>query len=197
MHATHGMSGEIMTASIAPVERPDPITSNLRGFLLLFFILQCLSVPYYLYGIFDQVRIMPDVLEPSPYAVAYHRFELLFTVAIVIAIMIGLFLVLVRDPRTVSWWRALLAISLVSSVAHIWLERGLPHEHFRPIPEILLRHGALGATIWLAYWTFSARVKVAFGPHYAQPPVSYAVLGAMTAVAVLLVILVIGAATLG
>jgi hypothetical protein len=39
-------------------------------------------------------------------------------------------------------------------------------------------------------------VKVAFGPHYAQPAVSYAVLGAVTAVATLIVLLVIGAASL-
>ena len=186
-----------MAASIAPVERPEPITSNLRGFLLLFFIGQCLLLPYYLYGIFEQVRVIPSVLEPSPYAVAYERFELLFSAAIVVAMVIGLFLLLVRDPRTIAWWRTVLAIALVISVAHIWLVRALPHAHFRPIPEILIRHGALGASIWLAYWVFSSRVKAAFGPHYAQPPVSYAVLGAVAAVAVMIVILVIGLATLG
>jgi hypothetical protein len=185
-----------MSTSIAPAERPDPMTSNLRGFLLLFSILQCIDLPYSLYAIFGGVRITTRALEPSSYTVAYNRFELLLGVAIFLVTAIGLFLILVRDPRTVAWWKSFSAIALVISVAYIWLERGLPHAHFRPIPDILLRHGALGASIWLAYWTLSARVKVAFGPHYAQPPVSYAVLGAVAAVAMLIVMLVIGAATL-
>jgi hypothetical protein len=50
--------------------------------------------------------------------------------------------------------------------------------------------------IWLAYWTLSARVKVAFGPHYSQPPVSYSVLGSVAAVAILLVLLAMGAGSL-
>jgi hypothetical protein len=186
-----------MAASIAPVERPDPITSNLRGFLLLFFILQCIVLPFSLYAIYGGVRFTTSALEQGSYAVAYNRFELLLGVAIFLVTAIGLFLILVRDPRTVAWWKSFSAIALVINVAHIWLERALPHGHFRPIPEILIRHGALGASIWLAYWTFSARVKAAFGPHYAQPPVSYAVLGAVAAVAMLIVMLVIGAATLG
>ncbi len=185
-----------MATSIAPTERPDPITSNLRGFLLLFFVLQCVVLPYYLYGIFDRVRITPRVLDPSPYAVAYHCLELLLSVATFVATVIGLFLIIVRDPRTVAWWKTFSLIALVISVAHVWLVRALPHEHFRPMSDILVRHGFPGAAIWLAYWTLSARVKVAFGPLYAQPAVSYAVLGAVTAVATLLVLLVMGAATL-
>lgn len=185
-----------MATSIAPAERPDPITSNLRGFLLVFFVLQCVVLPYYLYGLFDQVRIAPRVLDPSPYTVAYHRFELLLGVAIFVATVIGLFMIIVRDPRTVAWWKTFSAISLVISVAHVWLVRALPHEHFRPISDILVRHGFPGTAVWLAYWTLSARVKVAFGPLYAQPPVSFAVLGAVTALATLIVLVVIGVATL-
>lgn len=186
-----------MAASIVPEERPDPITSNLRGFLLLFFIMQCLVLPYYLYGLFDQIRVTPSILEPSQYAVKYHHFEALLGAAIFVCTVVGLFLIVVRDPRTIAWWRAVLAISLVISVVHVWLVRGLPHEHFRPISEILVGHGSLGAAIWFAYWTLSSRVKLAFGPHYAQPAVSYAVLGAVTAVSILIVLLVIGVATLG
>ena len=66
-----------------------------------------------------------------------------------------------------------------------------------PSPDILIHHGVLGAAIWLAYWTLSARVKVAFGPHVRTAPVSFAVLGAVMALATLLVLLVIGAASLG
>ena len=40
-------------------------------------------------------------------------------------------------------------------------------------------------------------MKVAFGPLYAQPAVSFAVLGAVMALATLIVLLVIGAASLG
>ena len=189
--------GEDMAISIAPRERPDPITSNLRGFLLLFFVMQCVVLPYYLYGIFDGVRITPEVLDRHPYAVAYNRFELLLGVSIFIATVIGLFLVIVRDPRSIAWWKTLSLLSLVISVAQVWLVRGLPHAHVRPVSETLVRHGFVGSAIWLAYWTLSARVKIAFGPLYAQPPVSYAVLGAVTAVATLLVLLVIGVATLG
>ena len=185
-----------MATSIAPAERPDPITSNLRGFLLLFFVLQCMVLPYYLYGTFEQVRITPDVLDPSPYAVAYQHFELLLGVPMFVATVIGLFLMIVRDPRTIAWWKTFSAISLAISVAHVWLVRGLPHQHFRPISYILVQHGFPAAAIWLAYWTLSARVKVAFGPLYAQPAVSFTVLGAVMALATLIVLLVIGAASL-
>ena len=130
-----------MATSIAPAERPDPITSNLRGFLLLFFVLQCMALPYYLYGTFEQVRIIPDVLDPSPYTVAYQRFELLLGVPMFVATVIGLFLMIVRDPRTIAWWKTFSAISLGISVAHVWLVRGLPHQHFRPISYILFNTG--------------------------------------------------------
>jgi hypothetical protein len=185
-----------MAATIAPAEREDPITSNLRGFLLLFFVLQCLVLPTYLYDCFKQVRIVPRILDPHPFEIAFHRFELLNGAAVFVAAVIGLFLMLVRDPRTRAWWMAFGGISLALSVAHVWLVRELPHEHFRPVLDILFRHGFLGSTIWLAYWTLSARVKVAFGPHYAQPAVSYNVLGAVAAVAMLIVLLTIGAASL-
>ena len=118
--------GEDMAISIAPRERPDPISSNLRGFLLLFFVMQCVVLPYYLYGIFDGVRITPEVLDRHPYAVAYNRFELLLGVSIFIATVIGLFLVIVRDPRSIAWWKTLSLLSLVISVAQVWLVRGLP-----------------------------------------------------------------------
>jgi hypothetical protein len=196
IHGAREFPGEDMATSIAPAERPDPISSNLRGFLLLFFVLQCIVLPYYLYGMFDQVRFTSEIPDPSPYTVAYLRFELLLGIPTFVATVIGLFLIIVRDPRTIAWWKTFSSIALAISVAHVWLVRALPHEHFRPISDILVRHGFPGTAIWLAYWTLSSRVKVAFGPHYAQPAVSYAVLGAVTAVATLIVLLVIGAASL-
>jgi hypothetical protein len=184
-----------MATSIAPAERPDPIAGNLRGFLLLFFVLQCLVLPWYLYGMFHRVGISSSALDPSPYVAAYNVFEFLLGLPMFVATVIGLFLILARDPRTIAWWKTFAAISLVISVAHVWLVRGLPHQHFRPISTILVQHGFPGAAIWLAYWTLSSRVKVAFGPHYSKPAVSYAVLGAVTAVATLIALLVMGASS--
>ena len=185
-----------MATSIAPAERPDPLAGNLRGFLLLFFVLQCLVLPYYLFGMFHAAGVTTSSLDPSPYVISYNRFEYLLGLPMFVATVIGLFLILARDPRTIAWWKTFSAISLALSVAHVWLMRGLPHEHFRPITTILVQHGFPAAAIWLAYWTLSSRVKVAFGPHYAQPAVSYAVLGAVTAVATLIVLLVMGASSL-
>jgi len=185
-----------VATSIAPAERPDPLAGNLRGFLLLFFVLQCLVLPYYLYWMFYGRGFSSSSLDPSPYVDVYNLFEYLLRLPIFVATVIGLFLILARDPRTIGWWTAFSGISLVISVAHVWLVRGLPHEHFRPITTILVQHGFPAAAIWLAYWTLSSRVKVAFGPHYAQPAVSYAVLGAVTAVATLIVLLVMGASSL-
>jgi len=185
-----------MATSIAPAERPDPMAANLRGFLLLFFVLQCLVLPYYLYWMFYGRGFSSSSLDPSPYVDVYNLFEYLLRLPIFVATVIGLFLILARDPRTIGWWKTFSGISLVISVAHVWLVRGLPHEHFRPISTILVQHGFPGTAIWLAYWTLSSRVKVAFGPHYAQPAVSYAVLGAVTAVATLIALLVMGASSL-
>ena len=52
------------------------------------------------------------------------------------------------------------------------------------------------ATVIGLFLMLSSRAKVAFGPHYAQPAVSYAVLGAVTAVATFVVLLVLGVGSL-
>jgi hypothetical protein len=130
-----------MATSIAPAERPDPIAGNLRGFLLLFFVLQCLVLPYYLFGMFHRGGFSTSSLDPSPYAQSYNVFEYLLGLPMFVATVIGLFLILARDPRTIVWWKSFSAIALVISVAHVWLVRGLPHQHFRPISTILVQHG--------------------------------------------------------
>jgi hypothetical protein len=185
-----------MATSIAPVEREDPDTSNLRGFLLLFFVAHCCFLPYFLYGCFDEVRTIGGIPSSHPLAIAYHHVEVVVAATAFIATLLGLFLILVRDPRTRAWWIAVGWISVANSVAHVWLVRGLPHQRLHPISDIVVRHGLIGAVIWLAYWTLSARVKVAFGPRYSQPPVSYSVIGAVAAVAILLVLLAMGAGSL-
>jgi hypothetical protein len=188
--------GDDMDTSIAAVEREDPSTSNLRGFLLFFFVAHSFFLLYFLYVSFDEVRIIRRILSSHPVEIAYHRIELMIAASAFVLTAIGLFLILVRDPRTRAWWIAVASISVALSVAHVWLVRELPHQHLRPVSDILVRHGFLGAVVWLAYWTLSARVKTAFGPHYSQPPVSYTVLGAITAVATLIVLLAIGAGSL-
>ena len=186
----------VMATTIAPAERPDPITSNLRGFLLVFFVLHCFALLWYLALCFRDARIAPSALDPSRYESAYDRFALLSDGAFFVATAIGLFLILVRDPRTRGWWMTLTSMLLVLDVAQVWLTRALPHQRLHPVFDILVRNGFVGSAIWLAYWTFSSRVKIAFGSHYAQPSVSSAVLGALAVVAVVIVLLTIGAASL-
>jgi hypothetical protein len=185
-----------MATSIAPVEREDPGTSNLRGFLLLFFIAHCCFLPYLLYSCFDEVRIIGGISSSHTLASTYHHIELAVSATAFLATLMGLFLILVRDPRTREWWIAVGWISVANSIAHVWLVRELPHQRLHPVSDILVRHGFIGAVVWLAYWTLSARVKEAFGPHYAQPPVSYSVLGSVAAVAILIVLLAMGAGSL-
>lgn len=185
-----------MATSIAPLEQEDPGTSNLRGFLLLFFVAQCVLLPYGVYQCFDEPRIIRRLSYLNPSAYTFHYIEAAYLGGLTVATVIGLFLILVRDPRTRHWWIALLSCAFALDVAHLWLVRELLHQHYRAASEILIRHGALASVIWLAYWFLSARVKVAFGARYAQPPVSYSVLGAVTAVAILIVLLAMCAGSL-
>lgn len=185
-----------MAASIAPVEREDPSTSNLRGFLLFFVVTECLFIPYCVYESYRQFAVVSRETYLHPAAITYHHIEGVYAGALVIASTIGVFLILVRDPRTRRWWIALTSSAVVIDAAHVWIVRHLLDQPHHAASDILVRHGFLGAVIWLAYWSLSARVKTAFGPQYAQPPMSFTVLGAVTVVATLIVLLAMAAGSL-
>jgi hypothetical protein len=185
-----------MALSLAPVERQDPSTSNLRGFLLFFVLTECLYIPYCVYESFRQFAVVSRETYLRPSTITYQHIEGVYAGALAVASTVGVFLILVRDPRTRRWWIALTSSAAVIDAAHVWLVRHLLDQPHHAASDILVRHGFLGAVIWLAYWTLSARVKIAFGSHYAQPPISYNVLGAAAVFAILIVLLAMGAGSL-
>jgi hypothetical protein len=184
LEATH--PGGDMVASVELAPREDPSTSNLRGWLLLFFVLQLLAIPYNAYFCAKEFAFAHEsYLHPG--VVTYHRIHAMYSGALTVASAIGLLLIVVRDPRTRVWWITESSIFLLMAASEVWLEHNLLGTSRTPTMWILLRHGFFPGAVWLAYWTFSSRVKIAFGPLYSQPPVSSNVLGAVAAVATLIV----------
>jgi hypothetical protein len=185
-----------MAASATPAEHPDPLAGNLDGTLLVFVVYQCWAALYYLWVCFRGSGFVPSAFERSGYASGYFSFELIQSAVFFVVTVIGLFLIFVRDPRTRGWWMTFGRVSVLLGLVHIWLVRALPHEHLRPIATILHQHGFITATVWLTYWAMSARVKIAFGPHYAQPEVSNSGLCAVATVAMVIALLARGAGSL-
>ena len=185
-----------MAASATPAEHPDPLEGNLSGTLVFFIVYHCGALLFYLAYFFHGSRIFHSAFDRNSYASAYDSFELMRSAAYFVLTVIGLFLILVRDPRTRDWWISFGRVSVLVGLAHIWLVRALPHQHLRPIAAILDEHGFITATVWLTYWAMSARVKIAFGPHYAQPEVSNSALRAVATVAIVVALLARGAGSL-
>jgi hypothetical protein len=184
LEATH--PGGDMVASVELAPREDPSTSNLRGWLLLFVVLQLLAIPYDAYVYAQDFAFAPEsYLYPG--VVTYNRIQAMYSGALIVASAIGLLLIVVRDPRTRVWWITVFSLILLMGASQVWLVHNLLEARHRPAMGILLRAGFFPAAAWLAYWIFSSRVKIAFGPLYSQPPVSSNVLGAVAAVAILIV----------
>ncbi len=185
-----------MAALATPVERPDPLASNLRGTLLFFVAYHRGAALFYLSDCFRGARSISSVFDSAHYSDTYFRLEVILSAVFFVVTVIGLFLILVRDPRTRGWWMTFGRVSVLLGLAHIWLVRALPHEHLRPVAVILREHGFITATVWLTYWAMSARVKLAFGPRYTQPEVSKDALRAVATIAIVLVLLARGIGSL-